>query len=109
MDTSGWRTRVGLLITLIGAAWLFLALTAPVTEPPASPSGEGRRLEFTLLGKSLRTIPISEDDLSAEVRLTRTALPLSLLLLGGFLLFLETGTGAKFEAIVRDRLAGRRN
>ncbi len=104
MPTTGWRTWTGLLLALIGAAALFLTLISPAAAPPSAPPGEGRRLNLTLMGKKVTSFSVSEGDISATIRLTRIALPLALLFLGAFLLFLETDAGARFEASFRKHL-----
>lgn len=102
MPSLGRRTCVGLLLALAGAVGLFLTLY--YTEYPSPPSGEEHWLDLTLMGKKILSFPASAGDVSAALRLTQIALPLALLFLGAFLLFLETDAGAKFAALVRKRL-----
>ncbi len=104
MPTAGWRTWAGLLLALIGAAALFLVLSYPAPEYPSPPPGTGHWLDLTLMGKKVLSFPAGAGDVSAALRLARIALPLALLFLGAFLLFLETDAGAKFAALVRKRL-----
>ena len=105
MSTTGWRTWTGLLLALIGAAALFLVVTSPAAGPPSTPPGEGRHLDLTLMGKKVTSFSLSEGDVSAALGLYRIALPLALLFLGAFLLFLETEAGARFEMFILDRQA----
>ncbi len=104
MPTTGWRTWTGLLLALTGAVGLYLMLSYPAPESPATPPVEGHRIDLTLMGKKILSFPAGTDDISAVLRLARVALPLAFLFLGAFLLFLETGAGARFGAFVRKRL-----
>ncbi len=104
MPTTGWRTWTGLLLSLTGAVGLYLMLSYPAPESPAISSVEGHRIGLTLMGKKILSVSAGADDISATLRLARISLPLAFLFLGAFLLFLETGTGARFGAFIRKRL-----
>ncbi len=100
MDSSPWRARAGIALTLLGAVMLLAQLIAPPEPAPAS-SGGPYTFDLKFLGKTLVSLPARAEDLAAALRAKGLLLALIPLAGGAFLLFLGTPAGGRFGRFVQ--------
>lgn len=93
MTHTTWRTWAGLAFTLLGALLLLWSLG----RRPESPGPGPHSLRLSLAGAALLDASVSPEAVAAALWLRWLAVPLAPLLLGAFLLFLETPGGQRVE------------
>lgn len=106
MPQTTWRPWAGAAFAALGGLLLLWSLG----RPPAPPGPGPHSLRLSFAGSTLLDLPLSPEAVGAALWLRWLAVPLAPLLLGAFLLFLETPRGQRVERKLLEwikRLEGR--
>ena len=93
MPKTTWRPWAGSAFAALGGLLLLWSLG----RQPAPPGPGPFSLKLNFLGGSLLDLPLSPEAMAAALWLRWLAVPLAPLLMGAFLLFLETPRGQRVE------------
>jgi len=93
MPKSTWRPWAGAAFAALGGLLLLWSLG----RPPAPPGPGPFDLTLAFAGQTLLRLPVSPEAMAALLWLRWLLVPLAPLLLGAFLLFLETPRGRRAE------------
>ena len=99
MGRENWRSGAGVLLAILGAAFLFLGFGLPAGPAPGAPE-TAYTFDLVLMGKAVLRIPLSAEAAAAAFSLKRTGPGILLLALGGFFLYLDTPQGERLTRLL---------